>query len=67
MVKRDDGTVEGHQNESELYRKIIQRAKVIRERAAESLRRSRAMRKRQGDLGEQAGVAQRRRRFRRQD
>jgi hypothetical protein len=66
-VKRDDETVEGHQNESELYRKIIQRAKVIRERAAESLRRSRAVRKRQGDLGEQADVAQRRRRFRRRD
>lgn len=67
LVKRDDASVEGHQNESELYRKIIRRAKGIRERAAESLRRSRAVRKRQGDLGEQADVAQRRRRIRRQD
>ena len=67
LVKRDDGSVEGHPNERELYRKIIRRAKGIRERAAESLRRSRAVRKRQGDLGEHADVAQRRRRVRRQD
>jgi hypothetical protein len=66
LVKRDDGSVEGHHNERELYRKIIRRAKGFRERAAESLRRSRAV-KGQGDLGEQADVAQRRRRVRRRD
>jgi hypothetical protein len=65
-VKRDDGSVEGRENESELYRKIIRRAKGIRERAAESLRRSRVVRKRQGGLEEQAAAAKRRR-FRRQD
>jgi hypothetical protein len=66
LVKRDDGSVEGHQNERELYRKIIRQAKAVRDRAAESLRRSRAV-KSQEDLGEQAHVAQRRRRVRRQD
>ena len=54
-------------NEGEFYREIIRRAEVARERAAESLRLSRALRKRQGDLGEQADAAKRRRRFRRQD
>lgn len=65
-VERDDGSVEGHQNESELYRKIIQRAKGVRERAAESLKRSRSVRNRQ-DLAEKSDAAHRRRRFRRQD
>jgi hypothetical protein len=67
VVKRDDGSVEGHQNESELYRKIIRRAKGIRERAAESLRRSRAVRKSQEDLGQRADVDDKQRRPRRQD
>jgi len=58
--------VEGRENESELYRKIIRRAKGVRERAAESLRRSRVVRKRQEDLGEQAAAAKGRR-SRRQD
>lgn len=66
LLKRDDGSVEGDQNERELYRKIIRHAKAARERAAESLRRSRAV-KGQRDVGEQAHVAQRRRRGRRQD
>jgi hypothetical protein len=66
LVKRDDGSVEGHQNEREFYRKIIRHAKAVRDRAAESLRRSRAV-KGQGDVGEQADVAQRRRRVRRHD
>jgi hypothetical protein len=64
-VKADDRSVEGRENERESYRKIIRRAKEARERAAESLRRSRASRKRQGDLGAQADAAQRQRRFRR--
>src|SRR6202011_84876 len=63
---RDDGSVEG-QTEGELYRKIIRRAKEVRERAAESLRRSRASRKRQAGPGGQADAAQKRRRFRRGD
>jgi hypothetical protein len=66
LVERDDGSVEGHRNENELYRKIIRRAKGVRERAAESLKRSRAVRNRH-DLGEKADAAQRRRGFRRQD
>jgi hypothetical protein len=61
----DDGSVNGPENEGELYRRIIRRAKGVRERAAESLRRSRALRKRQEDRGEQADDAERRRRFRR--
>jgi hypothetical protein len=61
LVKRHDGGVEGHENESERYRKIIRLAKGVRERAAESLRRSRVLRKRRGDVAEQAAAAQRRR------
>jgi hypothetical protein len=57
LVKRDDGSVEGGKNEGERYREIIRRAKGVRERAAESLRLSRALRKRQGDLGEHADAA----------
>jgi hypothetical protein len=67
LVKRNHGSVEGSQNEREFYREIIRRATTARERAAESLRRSRALPKRQGDLGKQAEAAKRRRRFRRQD
>jgi hypothetical protein len=61
LVKRDDGGIEGDKNESAFYGRIIRRAKGVRERAAESLRRSRVLRKRQ----EQADAAERRRRFRR--
>jgi hypothetical protein len=67
VVKRDDGAVEGSKNENEFYRGILRRAKSVRERAAESLKQSRAMRKRQGDPGGQTDAAQRRRRFRRED
>jgi hypothetical protein len=67
LLKRDDASVEGHQNERERYREIIRRAKGIRERAAESLKRARAFRKRQGGLGAQADAAQTRRRSRRKD
>ena len=66
-MKRDDGSVEGREDEGEFYRKIIRRAKEARERAAESLRRSRASRERQGDLGAQADATQRRRTFRGRD
>jgi hypothetical protein len=51
-MKPEDGSVEGHKHESEFYRQILRRAKRVRERAAESLRRSRGSRKTQGDLGE---------------
>jgi hypothetical protein len=44
LVKHDDGSVEGRENEGELYREIIRRANRVREHAAESLRRSRALR-----------------------
>jgi hypothetical protein len=66
-VKRDDGSVEGRESEGESYRKIIRRAKQVRERAAESLRRSRVWRKRQGDVGAKADAPKRRRRSRRRD
>ena len=66
-MKADDRSEEGRENEGEFYRKIIRRAEGARQRAAESLRQSRASRKRQGDLGAQADAAKRRRRFRRRD
>ena len=44
---RDDGPVEGRKNEGEFYRQIVSRARTARERAAESLRRSGAVGKRQ--------------------
>jgi hypothetical protein len=62
-VKADHRSVEGRENEGEFYRKIIRRAKKARERAAESLRPSRASRQRQGDLGAEADAPQRQRRF----
>jgi hypothetical protein len=67
LVKRDDGGVEGKQSESELYKKIIRRAKGVRERAAESLRSSRAARKRRGNSGQGDDAGNKRRGFRRQD
>jgi hypothetical protein len=66
-VKADDRSVKGRENEGEFYRKIIRRANEARERAAESLRRSRASRKRQEDLESRADAAQGRHRFRRRD
>jgi hypothetical protein len=68
-VKADDPSVEDRENEGEGEgdRKTIRRAKVARERATESLRRSRASRKTRGDLGAQADAAQRQRRFGRRD
>ena len=51
LAKRDAGSVEGDENEVELYRKIIRRAKSVRERAAESLTRSRRLRHGQRKLG----------------
>jgi hypothetical protein len=58
--------MEGSNNERELYRRIISRAKAVRERAAESLKQSRALRKGRGD-GSQPDAAPKRRRFRRPD
>ena len=55
--------MEDRESEGERSRKIIRRARAVRERAAESLRRVRVLRKKQG----QADAAQKRRRFRRQD
>ena len=49
LATRDHEGVKGADNEREAYREIIRRAKRVRERAAESLRRSRASRKLQGD------------------
>jgi hypothetical protein len=51
FAKRGDGGVEDGKNEGEFYREILRRATIARERAAESLRLSRRLRKRQGDLG----------------
>jgi hypothetical protein len=51
LAKRGDASVEDGKNERELYQEIIRRANVARERAAESLRLSRRLRKRQGDPG----------------
>jgi hypothetical protein len=51
IAKRGDESVEDGKREGEFYREIVRRANVARERAAESLRRSRGLRKRQGDLG----------------
>jgi hypothetical protein len=67
LAKRDNGSVEGHEKDPERYRRIIRNAKGFRERAAESLRRARALRKRQEGPEAQADAAQRRPRFRRQD
>jgi hypothetical protein len=41
LAKRPDGSIEEGTDERELYREIIRRADAVRERAAESLARSR--------------------------
>ncbi len=41
--------MDSRENEGERYQRIISRAKQVRERAAESLRRARAAGKKQGD------------------
>jgi hypothetical protein len=51
LAKRGDASVEDGKNEGEFYREILRRANIDRERAAESLRLSRRLCKRQGDLG----------------
>lgn len=62
LAKRDDETVrEDPENERRFYREIIRRAKRERERAAESLRLSVVLRKKQKDRK----AAERRRGFRR--
>jgi hypothetical protein len=55
--------MEADKSEREFYGEIIRRGKRVRERAAEALRRSVALRKKQG---QPADAAERRRRFRRQ-
>jgi hypothetical protein len=59
-VERDDESVEGGKNERAFYGRIIARAKRVRERAAQSLRLSRSVRKKQEG---RADAAQRRREF----
>jgi hypothetical protein len=54
--------MEGAKNEREFYRRIISRAKTVRERAAGSLRQSRLLRKGQGDARSQPDAAPKRRR-----
>ena len=54
----------GADNERESYRRIISRAKRARERAAESLRRSRALRKQRGNAGNKADESPKRPRSR---
>jgi hypothetical protein len=66
MVEGDDGRMEGRENDAERYRKIIRRAKEVRDRAAESLRRARTRGKGRGDPDERADV-QKRRPLRRRD
>jgi hypothetical protein len=58
--------MEGNENERELYRRLIRRARGFRARAAESLKRSRALRKDRGALGAESDASQKRRRFPRQ-
>jgi hypothetical protein len=58
--------MEGRENDAERYRKIIRRAKEVRDRAAESLRRARTARKGRGEPGERAD-AEKRRTLRRRD
>jgi hypothetical protein len=58
-------SVESRENEGERYQKIIRRAKQVRERAAESLRRARASGKKRGDPEGQTD-AQKPRQFRQQ-
>jgi hypothetical protein len=62
LGKRDDGGVKRGEDEAEFYREIVRRAKKVRERAAESLRLSRLLRKRQGNVGSEADPAPRSRR-----
>jgi hypothetical protein len=59
--------MEGRENDAERYRKIIRRAKQVRERAAESLKRSRASRKGQKDTKEQADPLSKAAKARRRD
>ena len=56
--------MEGAKNEREFYRRIISRARTVRERAAASLRQSRLLRKGQEDARSQPDAARKRRRFR---
>jgi len=53
--------MESRENDAERYRRIIRRAKEVRDRAAESLRRARAFRKGRGEPDERADAAAKRR------
>lgn len=61
---RDHEGMEGAESERESYRRIVSRAKRARERAAETLRRSRGSRKQQGDAGDERDRPPKQRRFR---
>lgn len=56
--------MEGAKSEREFYRRIISRAKTVRDRAARSLRQPRLLRNEQGDARSQTDAAPKRRRFR---
>jgi hypothetical protein len=56
--------VSSRDDEGEFYREIARRAKRVRERAAESLRLSRAFRKGRGDKASQPEAAPKQRRHR---
>jgi hypothetical protein len=51
VAQRGDGSVEDGKNEHEFYREILRRANIARDRADESLRLSRRLRQKRGDLG----------------
>ena len=52
--ERDDGGMEGGKNEIAFYGRIIGRAKRVRERAAESLKLSRSVRRKQEERADAA-------------
>jgi hypothetical protein len=56
--------MEGAKNEREFYRRIISRARTVRERAARSLRQPRLLGKGQGDARSQPDATPKRRRLR---
>jgi hypothetical protein len=67
LTKRDDEGMDGQNNEREFYRRIISRASAFRERAAESLRQSRVLRKGRGDAGCQPDAPPKQRGLRRRN
>jgi hypothetical protein len=57
LAQRGDGSAEDGKNEREFYREILRRANMARDRGAESLRLSRRLRHRRGDLGAHSEAA----------